>query len=200
VCRHALQCATAHDTACHTHTHAQRVCQAAWRRCIVMLRHGEVPRWAAVGTLGCLNNFSCMRILIYSYICVCIFVRTYVQHTHTHIHMMCSAYILIYKGTYIQVDERTMTQRLVVQSHAGADVWGLATHPRQSVFLTGGDDKTIRVFKVSSRKPVMVREVEDAVRCPPVYLSIYLSVCPFVCLFFRDCPTVCSFIAKCIGP
>ena len=57
-----------------------------------------------------------------------------------------------------------MTQRLIVQSHAGAEVWGLATHPRQSVFVTGGDDRTVRMFKVSSRKPVMVREVEESVR------------------------------------
>lgn len=64
-----------------------------------------------------------------------------------------------------EVDERTMTQRLIVQSHAGAEVWGLDTHPLQQVFVTGGDDRTIRVFKVSSRKPVMVREIEESVRC-----------------------------------
>ncbi len=30
-----------------------------------------------------------------------------------------------------QVDERTMAQRLLTQSHAGAEAWGLATHPSQ---------------------------------------------------------------------
>jgi microtubule-associated protein-like 6 len=63
-----------------------------------------------------------------------------------------------------EVDERTMTQRLLTQSHAGAEVWALDTHPAQAVFATGGEDKTVRVYRVSSRKPLLVRELEAGVR------------------------------------
>ena len=49
-----------------------------------------------------------------------------------------------------EVDERSMKQRLIVQSHAGAEVWGLDTHPTQAAFATGGEDATVRVYKVSS--------------------------------------------------
>jgi len=64
-----------------------------------------------------------------------------------------------------EVDERTMTQRLIVQSHAGSEVWGLDCHPRDHIFATGGEDRTVRIYKVSTRKPSMVRELEDGVKC-----------------------------------
>ena len=68
-----------------------------------------------------------------------------------------------------EVDERSMTQRLIVQSHAGAEVWGLDTHPTQAAFATGGEDATVRIYKMSSRKASMVRDVKRA--CKTVHVT-----------------------------
>ena len=65
--------------------------------------------------------------------------------------------------TYADVCRRKLTYA-VVQSHAGAEVWGLDTHPTQSTFATGGEDATVRVYKVSSRKASMVRELQRGVK------------------------------------
>eukprot|EP00741_Cyanophora_paradoxa_P013198 tig00000178_g12750.t1 len=41
------------------------------------------------------------------------------------------------------------------------ELWGLATHPRKSVFVTAGEDRTLRVWSVADRRPVGVRKLKS---------------------------------------
>lgn len=58
-----------------------------------------------------------------------------------------------------EMDLTSHSFALVLQGHAMGDVWGLATHPSEHQFVTCGDDGTVRVWHVPSRRMVMIRDL-----------------------------------------
>ena len=38
-----------------------------------------------------------------------------------------------------------------VNSHTEGEIWGLSTHPEKEVFVTGSDDKTVRLWDLVTR-------------------------------------------------
>jgi WD40 repeat protein len=50
------------------------------------------------------------------------------------------------------VDIETETPTLLLQGHRAGRVNGLATHPSRRLFVTGGDDHTVRVWDMDARK------------------------------------------------
>ena len=45
--------------------------------------------------------------------------------------------------------------RLLVGGHAEGELWALAVHPSQQLFATGSDDKTVRIWDMTDRSPVV---------------------------------------------
>ena len=45
--------------------------------------------------------------------------------------------------------------RLLVGGHAEGELWALAVHPARQVFATGSDDKTVRIWDMADRSPVV---------------------------------------------
>ncbi len=56
-----------------------------------------------------------------------------------------------------QVDIDSERPTLLLQGHRAGRVNGLATHPSRRLFVTGGDDQTVRVWDMDSRKQVAKR-------------------------------------------
>ena len=50
-------------------------------------------------------------------------------------------------GEIIEVDYHRKTPEIVMQGHAEGELWGLATHPKQPVFVTASDDKSVRCVR-----------------------------------------------------
>ena len=55
------------------------------------------------------------------------------------------------------MDIETETPTLLLQGHRAGRVNGLATHPSRRLFVTGGDDQTVRVWDMDARKQVQGR-------------------------------------------
>jgi microtubule-associated protein-like 1/2 len=45
------------------------------------------------------------------------------------------------------------------------ELWALASHPLKNVFVTGGNDNTIRLWNLTTRQLLRLLSVEDKVKC-----------------------------------
>ena len=41
--------------------------------------------------------------------------------------------------------------QVVMHGHSEGEIWGLASHPEEDLFVTGSDDGTVRVWDASSK-------------------------------------------------
>ena len=52
----------------------------------------------------------------------------------------------------------------LVRGHCKGELWGLAVHPTKPQFCTVGDDKTLRVFDIATRKLIRFKEMDSMAR------------------------------------
>lgn len=50
-----------------------------------------------------------------------------------------------------------MSYQVVVNSHTEGEIWGLCAHPEKDVFVTGSDDKTVRLWDLTKKVSVMLK-------------------------------------------
>ncbi|XP_078613343.1 echinoderm microtubule-associated protein-like 6 isoform X1 [Branchiostoma floridae x Branchiostoma japonicum] len=64
-----------------------------------------------------------------------------------------------------RVDGQTVTStEALMRGHAEGEMWGLATHPRRSLFATASDDRTVRVWDTKDRKLKLTKELDQPMR------------------------------------
>ena len=47
--------------------------------------------------------------------------------------------------------EYVIILQVVMHGHSEGEIWGLASHPEEDLFVTGSDDGTVRVWDASSK-------------------------------------------------
>ena len=60
-------------------------------------------------------------------------------------------------GDIFEMDATSYSYNLLLQGHSYGAIHGLATHPMEHQFVTTGDDMTIRVWDIPSRRMIMYR-------------------------------------------
>ncbi|EKX32589.1 hypothetical protein GUITHDRAFT_82168, partial [Guillardia theta CCMP2712] len=70
-----------------------------------------------------------------------------------------------------EIDIEAGAPKLLLQGHRSMQVNGLATHPSKRLFVTGGDDHSVRLWDMDSRKQIGMRMLEDAVSSVSVSLD-----------------------------
>lgn len=60
-------------------------------------------------------------------------------------------YLFITKGCAAIVNQRGKLKK-VTQGHYDGELWGLATNNKSDVFVTGGDDGSVRLWSISKRE------------------------------------------------
>lgn len=48
---------------------------------------------------------------------------------------------------------------LLLQGHGYGEIYGLAMHPTKNIFATGGDDGTVRLWDMHSKRPIVIRNL-----------------------------------------
>jgi len=64
----------------------------------------------------------------------------------------------------IEINEKSTTPQVIMHGHSEGDIWGLAAHPEEDLFVTGSDDSTVRVWSVSSKTVVKKASLAGPVR------------------------------------
>ena len=54
--------------------------------------------------------------------------------------------------------------KLVQQGHYKGELWGLACSPHENIFITGGDDKTVRQWDIKAKKEITRVYQEEKIR------------------------------------
>ena len=71
------------------------------------------------------------------------------------------------KGDILELngsDGQPSSKEPLVQSHQATELWGLAAHPSKQEFVTGGDDRIVRVWDAVAHRPVKQTSVDTCVR------------------------------------
>jgi len=56
------------------------------------------------------------------------------------------------QSEFVEVNEKSGALKLVICGHGGeGQLWGLATHPNGSKFVTSSDDGTVRMWDIKNR-------------------------------------------------
>ena len=58
-------------------------------------------------------------------------------------------------GDIYDITEKTSSSQPVVSSHTEGEIWGLCAHPEKDVFVTGSDDKTVRLWDLAKKVSIM---------------------------------------------
>ncbi len=61
-------------------------------------------------------------------------------------------------------DQTTKKGTLVVQGHFGEELWGACTSPNSRKFVSGGADKTVRLWDIETRKMLAFSKFENDIR------------------------------------
>ena len=59
---------------------------------------------------------------------------------------------------------RDKRPRMIMHGHADGELWGLATHPTQPIFITASDDKSIRTWNMKTCDLIEMAVLESAAR------------------------------------
>lgn len=63
-------------------------------------------------------------------------------------------------GEIIEVDYHRKTPEIVMQGHAEGELWGLAAHPSQPVFVTASDDKSVRLWNMDTHDLIAMSKLK----------------------------------------
>ena len=61
-------------------------------------------------------------------------------------------------GDIYGITEKSSSSQVVVNSHTEGEIWGLCAHPEKDVFVTGSDDKTVRLWDLSKKVSIMLSQ------------------------------------------
>ena len=70
-----------------------------------------------------------------------------------------------------------MSEEILLESHFYGETRGLAVHPRELLFATSGDDKTVRIWDMKSHKCVATTTLNSYVRSLAYSSSGYHLAC-----------------------
>jgi microtubule-associated protein-like 6 len=77
----------------------------------------------------------------------------------------CSKILVGTRGSEIfeisATDGSDVNQGPLIKGHCAFELWGLAVHPTKPQYCTVGDDKTVRVWDIASRKLVSFKELDS---------------------------------------
>ncbi|KAG5192222.1 WD40-repeat-containing domain protein, partial [Tribonema minus] len=69
------------------------------------------------------------------------------------------------KGTTVKIDVNTLPGRkVIINGHYKGELWGLAAHPSEGEYCTAGDDQTLRVWDVASKRQLCAANLGGAAR------------------------------------
>ncbi|CAF0889090.1 unnamed protein product [Brachionus calyciflorus] len=64
-----------------------------------------------------------------------------------------------------EIQEKTSNIQSIVIGHSEGELWGLATHPNKSIFVTGSYDTNIKLWDIKTRKIIRLFKTEYKIRC-----------------------------------
>ncbi|XP_046848411.1 echinoderm microtubule-associated protein-like 6 [Xenia sp. Carnegie-2017] len=68
-------------------------------------------------------------------------------------------------GDIYDITEKSSAAHVIMKSHTEGEIWGLCTHPEKDVFVTGSDDKTVRLWDLDKKVLINFIKFEVGVRC-----------------------------------